>query len=401
MKTRLSARALQVEGSKTIALTMKARDLRKQGIDIAIFGSGEPDFNTPEHIIEAAFQAMKEGQTRYTPAGGITELREAIAHKLKVENGLDYAPSQIVVSAGAKHSLTNIFFAVINPGDEVIIPVPAWLSYWEQVKLAGGKYTLVPTRKENAFKLTAEELEKAITPQTKVLILNTPGNPTGSVYSREELRQLADVCVKHDLLVISDEIYEKLIYDGAEHVSMASLGQEIFDRTIVVNGFSKAFAMTGWRMGYAAASKEIAKAMDDMQSQMTSNPTSFVQYASIAALEGSMAPVEAMVCEYDKRRITMVELLKKIPGIDCLTPQGAFYVFASIEGLIGRKAFGKTIKNDEDFSNMLLEHAHTLVVPGSSFGAENYVRLSYATDMDTIVDGIQRIHDFVTKQVAL
>jgi aspartate aminotransferase len=400
MKTRLSQRAQQVEGSKTILLTMKARDLRKQGIDIAIFGSGEPDFNTPDHICEAAYQAMKEGHTKYTPAAGIMELRQAISKKLKEENGLDYQPNQIVVSAGAKHSLTNILFSLLDPGDEAIIPVPAWLSYWEQVKLAGGVPVLIKTKKENEFKMTAEELQAAITPKSKFIMLNSPGNPTGSVYTRAELEQLADVCVKNDLMVISDEIYEKLIYDGEEHVSIGSLGPEIFERTIVVNGFSKAFAMTGWRMGYAAAPTEIAKAMDNMQSQMTSNPTSFVQVASIAALEGSQEPVELMVKEYDNRRKKIVEMLQEIPGIECPTPKGAFYVFPSVEGLIGKEAFGETINNDEDLSRLLLEKAHILVVPGSSFGMDNYIRISYATDMDTIVEGMRRLKDFVVNHVS-
>jgi aspartate aminotransferase len=400
MKTRLSQRGQQVEGSKTILLTMKARDLRKQGIDIAIFGSGEPDFNTPDHICEAAYRAMKEGQTKYTPAAGIIELRQAISKKLKEENGLDYQPNQIVVSAGAKHSLTNILFSLLDPGDEAIIPVPAWLSYWEQVKLAGGVPVLIKTKKENEFKMTAEELQAAITPKSKFIMLNSPGNPTGSVYTRAELEQLADVCVKNDLMVISDEIYEKLIYDGEEHVSIGSLGPEIFERTIVVNGFSKAFAMTGWRMGYAAAPTEIAKAMDNMQSQMTSNPTSFVQVASIAALEGSQEPVELMVKEYDNRRKKIVEMLQEIPGIECPTPKGAFYVFPSVEGLIGKEAFGETINNDEDLSRLLLEKAHILVVPGSSFGMDNYIRISYATDMDTIVEGMRRLKDFVVNHVS-
>ena len=400
MNTRLSQRALQVEGSKTIFLTMKAREMRKQGRDIAIFGSGEPDFNTPDHICEAAYQAMKEGHTKYTPAAGMMELRQAISKKLMTENSLDFSPNQIVVSAGAKHSLTNIFFSLLNPGDEAIIPVPAWLSYWEQVKLAGGIPVFIHTQKENEFKMTAEELEAAITPNSKFVLMNSPGNPTGSVYTKEELNRIAEVCVKHDLMVISDEIYEKLIYDGAEHISIGSLNQDIFERTIVVNGFSKAFAMTGWRMGYAAAPLVIAKAMDDMQSQMTSNPTSFVQIASIKALEGTMEPVTHMVTEYNKRRLKIVELLKEVPGLDCPTPQGAFYVFPSIEGLIGKKALGEVIENDEVFCRLLLDQAHVLAVPGSTFGTDHHIRLSYATDMDTIITGVQRIRDFVVNHVS-
>jgi aspartate aminotransferase len=395
LKSRLSQRALQVEGSKTIQLTMKARDMRKQGINILIFGSGEPDFNTPAHICEAAYKAIKDGQTKYTPAAGIMELRQAICDKLRIDNGLHYKPNQVIVSGGAKHSLTNIFFALLNPGDEAIIPVPAWLSYWEQVKLAGGIPVLIKTKRENEFKLTADELEAAITPKSKFVMINSPSNPTGSVYTRQELEKLAEVCVKHDLMVIADEIYEKLIYDGEEHVSIGSLSQEIFERTIVVNGFSKAYAMTGWRMGYAAAPVEIAKAMDDMQSHMTSNPTSFVQVASIDALTGSQEPVQEMIEEYDQRRKRMVQMLNEIPGVECSMPKGAFYAFPNIEGLVGKQAKGEIIHNDEDLSRLLLEQANILVVPGSSFGMDNYIRFSYATDMETIVKGMKQFREFV------
>lgn len=400
MNSKLSDRAARVEGSKTLELTMKARDMRKQGMDICIFGSGEPDFDTPKHICEAAFSAIHEGQTKYTPAGGIMELRQAISDKLWEENGLKYLPTQIVVSAGAKHSLSNIFFTILNPGDEVIIPVPAWLSYWEQVKLAGGMPNLIKTKPENEFKLTPEELEINITDRTKMVLLTSPVNPTGSVYTRSELEKLAEVIVKYDLMVISDEIYEKLIYDGEEHVSIASLGQDIFERTIVVNGFSKAFAMTGWRMGYAAASPEIAKTMFDIQSHLTSNPTTFVQIASIEALKGSQEPVEKMRNEYDLRRKRIVELLREIPGITCPMPKGAFYVFPSVEGLIGKRAFGVTIDSDDTLCQLLLEHAQILIVPGSSFEMKNYVRLSYATDMETIEEGMRRFKEFVVQHVA-
>jgi aspartate aminotransferase len=400
MKSKLSLRAQQVEGSKTIQLTMKARDLRKQGINVLIFGQGEPDFHTPAHICEAAYKAIKEGHTKYTPTAGIMELRQAISEKLREDNGLHYQPDQVIVSSGAKHSLTNIFFALLNPGDEAIIPVPAWLSYWEQVKLAGGVPVLIQTKGENEFKLTSEQLEAAITPKSKCVMINSPGNPTGSVYTREELEKLAEVCVRHDLIVIADEIYEKLIYDGEKHVSIGSLGQDIFERTIVVNGFSKAYAMTGWRMGYAAAPVEIAKAMDDLQSHMTSNPTAFVQVASIDALTGSQESVREMVEEYDRRRNRMVQMLREIPGLECSMPKGAFYAFPGIQGLIGKRAMGETISNDEDLSRLLLEHANILVVPGSSFEMKNYIRLSYATDMKTIEKGMNQFRDFVVNHVS-
>jgi aspartate aminotransferase len=400
MNSKVSLRAQQMEGSKTIKLTMKAMDLRKQGINVLIFGQGEPDFPTPAHICEAAHKAIKEGHTKYTPTAGIMELRQAISEKLRVDNGLHYEPNQVIVSTGAKHSLINIFFALLNPGDEVIIPVPAWLSYWEQVKLAGGVPVLIQTKGDNEFKLTPEQLEAAITPKSKCLMINSPGNPTGSVYTRKELEKLAEICVKHDLIVIADEIYEKLIYDGEKHVSIGSLGQDIFERTIVVNGFSKAFAMTGWRMGYAAAPLEIAKVMDDLQSHMTSNPTAFVQFASIDALRGSQEPIREMVEEYDRRRIRMVQMLREIPGLECSMPKGAFYAFPSIQGLIGKQAMGETIGNDEDLSRLLLEHANILVVPGSSFEMKNYIRLSYATDMKTIEKGMNQFRDFVVNHVS-
>jgi aspartate aminotransferase len=400
MNSKVSLRAQQMEGSKTIKLTMKAMDLRKQGINVLIFGQGEPDFPTPAHICEAAHKAIKEGHTKYTPTAGIMELRQAISEKLRVDNGLHYEPNQVIVSTGAKHSLINIFFALLNPGDEVIIPVPAWLSYWEQVKLAGGVPVLIQTKGDNEFKLTPEQLEAAITPKSKCLMINSPGNPTGSVYTRKELEKLAEICVKHDLIVIADEIYEKLIYDGEKHVSIGSLGQDIFERTIVVNGFSKAFAMTGWRMGYAAAPMEIAKVMDDLQSHMTSNPTAFVQVASIDALRGSQEPIREMVEEYDRRRIRMVQMLREIPGLECSMPKGAFYAFPSIQGLIGKQAMGETIGNDEDLSRLLLEHANILVVPGSSFEMKNYIRLSYATDMKTIEKGMNQFRDFVVNHVS-
>jgi len=400
MGSRLSHRAQQVEGSKTLDLTMKARDMRKQGIDICIFGSGEPDFNTPQHICDSAYEAMKLGVTKYTPAAGLMELRQAISEKLSQENGLDYKPNQIIVSSGAKHSLSNIFFALLNPGDEVVIPVPAWLSYWEQVKLAGGVPVLFKTKKENDFKITSDELESAITGKTKIVLLNSPVNPTGAVYTREELEKLAQVCVDHDLMVISDEIYEKLVYDGEEHVSIASFGKDIFDRTIVVNGFSKAYAMTGWRMGYAAAPAEIAKAMDDIQSHLTSNSTSFVQIASIDALKGSQEPVNEMKEEYNRRRIRMVEMLQDIPGVECPMPKGAFYTFPGIKGLIGKKAMGETITDDDVLCKLLLEHAKILVVPGSSFEMEDHIRLSYATDMATIEEGLKRFKEFVVNHVS-
>ena len=399
VKEVLSKRVHQIDSSPTIALTMKARELRKQGIDISIFGQGEPDFITPDHIIESAYRAMKDGYTKYTPVPGILELREAISAKLMQENGLQYSPEQIVVSSGAKHSITNMMFAVLDPGDEVIIPVPGWVSYAEQVKLTGAKPVLVKTDNSNDFKLTAEELTSAVTPNTKLLILNTPGNPTGSVYTKAELEDIAEVCLRHNLLVMADEIYEKLIYDGQVHVSIGSLSQEMLERTVTINGFSKAFAMTGWRMGYAAAPLEIAKAMNKLQSQMTSNAASFIQIASIEALQGPFEPINEMIAEYDKRRKLMVGYLQDMPGIECSYPKGAFYVFPGVQGLFGKKYNGIEITDDEQLTDLLLEYAHILVIPGSSFGMPGSIRLAYATDETTIIQGMEKLKDFVAKLV--
>ncbi|RFU70304.1 pyridoxal phosphate-dependent aminotransferase [Peribacillus saganii] len=396
VKTVLSQRAREIESSPTIALTMKARELRKQGIDISIFGQGEPDFTTPDHIIESAYRAMKGGYTKYSPVPGYPELRKAISEKLKSENSVDYSPEQIVVSSGAKHSITNAMYAILDPGDEVIIPVPGWVSYWEQVKLTGAKPILVKTKSEREFKITADEIRAVLTEKTKLLILNSPGNPTGSVYTREELAKIADLCVERDLLVMSDEIYEKLIYDNAEHISIASLSEEIQARTIIINGFSKAYAMTGWRMGYAAAPLEIADAMNKIQSQTTSNATSFVQIASMEALQGPQEPIAEMIEEYDKRRKLMVQLLQDIPGVECSAPKGAFYVFLCIQALIGLKYNGEQITDDECLTGLLLEIAHIQVVPGSSFGMPGYIRFSYATDMETIKSGMGKLKQFVT-----
>ncbi|HLF93787.1 MAG TPA: pyridoxal phosphate-dependent aminotransferase [Planctomycetota bacterium] len=393
-KSVLSRRASEVEESVTLAMTAKANAMRDQGIDVISFSAGEPDFDTPEHIKKAAADAMARGQTKYTPASGLLPLRKAVAAKFQRDNGLAYDPSQIVVSCGAKHSLYNVMQAVLEEGDEAIIPAPYWVSYPAMVKCAGATPVIVTTDEKNGLKMTAEQLRKAITERTKCLILCSPSNPTGMVYTAAELKAVADVCVEKDLLVISDEIYEKLVF-GVPFASIATARPEMKERTVVVNGASKAYAMTGWRIGYAAGPKEIMTAAGRMQSQSTSNATSIAQYATIAALEGDQACVETMRVEYAKRRDYIVGRLRKIPGVACGEPQGAFYVFPRVSALYGKKFQGKAITGSVAMSETLLEKAHIATVPGSGFGADEYIRLSYATSMEKISGGLDRLEKFV------
>ena len=393
-KSVLSRRASEVEESVTLAMTAKANAMRDQGIDVISFSAGEPDFDTPEHIKKAAADAMARGQTKYTPASGLLPLRKAVAAKFQRDNGLAYDPSQIVVSCGAKHSLYNVMQAVLEEGDEAIIPAPYWVSYPAMVKCAGATPVIVTTDEKNGLKMTAEQLRKAITERTKCLILCSPSNPTGMVYTKAELEAVADVALKRDLLVISDEIYEKLVF-GVPFASIATARPEMKERTVVVNGASKAYAMTGWRIGYAAGPKEIMTAAGRMQSQSTSNATSIAQYATIAALEGDQACVETMRVEYAKRRDYIVGRLRKIPGVACGEPQGAFYVFPRVSALYGKKFQGKAITGSVAMSETLLEKAHIATVPGSGFGADEYIRLSYATSMEKISGGLDRLEKFV------
>lgn len=393
----LSRKGKAIAPSITLSIDAKAKQMKADGIDVVGFGAGEPDFNTPAHVIEAAIKAMNEGQTRYTPAAGTDALRKAICKKLQRDNNVTYEPSQIVVSNGAKHSLFNVFQAICNPGDEVILPAPYWVSYYEMIRMADAEPVLVETSFESNFILDAAAFEKAITPKTKALVLNSPSNPTGTVYNREQLQAIADVAVKHDILVISDEIYEFLIYDNTEHISIASLGEEIKERTIIVNGVSKAYAMTGWRVGYTASNKEIAKIMANYQSHATSNPNSIAQAASIAALEGSQDELKAMVAEFAKRRVYMVERLNSFKGVKVFMPKGAFYVFADISGVFGKKCGDKQINSAMDFAAALLECEQTAVVPGEAFGDKKYIRLSYATSMNNIIKGLDRIEAFINR----
>ncbi|NLW16654.1 MAG: pyridoxal phosphate-dependent aminotransferase, partial [Firmicutes bacterium] len=373
----------------------QAKQMAADGIDVISFGVGEPDFDTPAHIRQAGIDAINSGFTRYTAASGIVDLKKAICEKFERDNGLTYTPDQIVVSNGAKHSLYNALQVLVEDGDEVIVPVPYWVSYTEMVKLAGATPVLVEAKEENDFKLRVEDLEVVVTAKTRALILNSPSNPTGMVYNEAELQAIADFCLKHDLFVISDEIYEELVYDGIKHYSIATVEPKIKDFTIIVNGMSKAFAMTGWRIGYTASHADIAKAMGSLQSHSTSNPNSIAQKASVAGLTGSMEPVHAMVAEFAKRRDFMVERVNQIKGLSCRKPQGAFYVMANVKELMGQTIGGEKIQDDLQLASVLLNKAHVAVVPGTAFGAPGYMRLSYATSMEKIKEGLDRIDQLI------
>ncbi|MDO7786201.1 pyridoxal phosphate-dependent aminotransferase [Desulforamulus aquiferis] len=394
---RLAERAAGISPSPTLSIDAKAKQMKASGVKVISFGVGEPDFDTPEHIKEAAIEAIKGGDTRYTPAGGTLKLKQAIIEKFRRENGLEYQANQIVVSVGAKHSLYNAFQVLCQPGDEVILPAPYWVSYLEQIKLSGAEAIIVQTREENGFKLTPEELRAVITPKSRVFLLNSPSNPTGGVYSREELAALGDVLLENNLTIVSDEIYEKLMYDGLEHVSIASISPELKENTVVINGVSKAYAMTGWRIGYAAAPAPVAKAITDLQSHSTSNPTSIAQAASVAALNGPQEPVAAMVVEFVKRRDYMLERLNAIPGVTCPKPGGAFYLYPNVSSYFGKVYQGTPVNNATDMANLLLEVAEVAVVPGIAFGGDDFIRLSYATSMENIKEGIDRIEKFLSE----
>ncbi len=393
----LSERAMQIKPSPTLQIDAMAKAMKKEGRDIISFGVGEPDFDTPENIKEAAIKAIRDGFTKYTPVGGIDELKEAIIEKFKRDNGITYKKSEILVSCGAKHSLYNIAQSLINDGDEVIIPVPYWVSYPDQVLLNGGIPVFLKTREEDSFMMMPDDLRRAITPRTKAIIINSPSNPTGQIYREDILREIADIVVEKNIYVISDEIYEKLLYDGLRHISIASLSEEIKKRTIVVNGLSKSHAMTGWRIGYAAGSEDIIKAMTDIQSQSTSNPTSISQKAALEALRGPQDFTEMMVKEFDKRRRFIVDELNSIEGITCSMPLGAFYVFPRVSSLYGRGDGSRKIMNSQDLSMYLLEEAGVAVVPGIAFGDDNYIRLSYATSMENIKKGMERVKEAISR----
>lgn len=393
---RITKRAAAIAPSLTLEITAKAKQMKSQGISVVSFGAGEPDFNTPAPILFAAQQAMEQGFTKYTPASGMLELKQAIAQKLEKENGVSYSANQIVVSNGAKHSLYNAMQAIVEDGDEVIIPAPYWLTYPELVKLCNGVVVSVSTRVENDFKITAEEFEDAITPKTKAIIINSPNNPTGAVYSKEELYALAEVAVKHNIFVISDEIYEKLIYDGKEHVSIATHGEEMKNLTIIINGMSKAFSMTGWRIGYLAAPSDIVAAINGMQSHETSNPCSIAQAASVAAFQMGDDFIAEMRAVFDERRIYAVNRIRAIKGLDCIVPQGAFYIMVNVSAFFGKTVDGITIDGSLSFANVMLNRG-VAVIPGKPFEADDYVRLSYAIDKAEIEIGLDRIEKFANE----
>ena len=381
----LSSHAVQLTPSLTLAIDSKAKAMRAEGLDVCGFGAGEPDFDTPEHIKEAAIKALQDGFTKYTPSAGIPELRTAISEKFAADNQVIYKPNQVIVSNGAKQSCYNAILACCEPGDEVIIPAPYWLSYPDMVKLVGADPVIVQTKASNSYKMTAEEFENAMTPRTKMVILNSPGNPTGAVYTRDEIEKIIEVALTEDIFILSDEIYEKLIYDDASHVSPASLSKEAYDLTITVNGFSKAYAMTGWRLCYLGAPEEIAKVIDSLQSHSSSGPNSFAQKGAVAALKGSQQCVSDMRDELNVRREYMYERLAAIPNVTTVKPLGAFYMLADIS------KFGLSSTN---FADRLLSKAEVAVVPGVAFGDDKTVRLSYATDLETIKTGLDRIEQF-------
>jgi aspartate aminotransferase len=387
----ISQRARNLVPSATLAITATARRMCAEGIDVISFGAGEPDFDTPAHIKEAAIQAIREGFTKYTATGGIDELRDAVVTKMKRDNGLSYARNQVLISCGGKHTLYNIFQALLDPGDEVIIPAPYWVSFPEQVKLCGATPVYVHAKEQEGFRVHRKLVEPLVTPRTKILLLNSPSNPTGAALTRQELEGLAALAVEKDLCILTDETYEALVYDGYQHVSIASLGDQVYARTIIANSLSKAYAMTGWRVGYAAGPANVIKAMDGLQSQMTSNPTSIAQRAAVAALIGDQAPTHRMREEFAKRRRYIVDRLNAMPNITCQSPEGAFYVFPNVSGTYGKRFKDKALTNSTEASAFLLEAARIAVVPGVEFGSDEHVRFSYATSMAQIESGMDRM----------
>lgn len=395
----LASRLSKIKPSPTLAVTAKAAELKAKGLDVIGLGAGEPDFDTPENIKAAAIEAMKKGETKYTPVDGTPKLKAAIVQKFKKENNLNYETSQITVGNGGKQVLFNALFATLNEADEVIIPAPYWVSYVDMVMFADGVPVVIEATAKTNFKITAEQLESAITPKTKWFILNSPSNPTGAAYTKEELRALADVLLKHPhVYVMSDDIYEHVIYDGFKFYNIVEIEPKLYERTFIANGVSKAYSMTGWRIGYGAGSKELIKAISVIQSQSTSNPSSISQAAAVEALSGTQDFIEPNNATFKRRRDLVVKLLNEIKGISCVTPEGAFYVFPSCEGVIGKKTpEGKLIKDDSDFSEYLLEHALVAVVPGIAFGLKNYFRISYATSDVNLEKACARIKDACEK----
>ncbi|MFT8871180.1 MAG: pyridoxal phosphate-dependent aminotransferase [Sporolactobacillus sp.] len=388
---KLADRVAAITPSSTLAITAKAGELSAQGFDVVGLGAGQPDFNTPNYIIEAAIQAMREGKTKYTPTAGLLELKQAIAGKLRRDQGFTFAPSEIIVGNGAKHVLYLLFQALLDPGDEVLIPAPFWVSYPEQVKLADGVPVAISTTEKQQFKITVNDLERTCSPRTKALILNSPSNPTGMIYTKDELKPIAEFCLSHGILIISDEIYEKLVYNNHTFYSIAQLSDAVKANTIIVNGVSKSHAMTGWRIGYAAGNAALIKAMTTVASHSTSNPTSISQYAAIAAYNGSQDSIETMRKAFEKRLNTVYPRLTALPGLTCVKPQGAFYLFANIRGTYEACGFHSAA----EWTSALLEEEKVAVVPGAGFGAADYVRLSYATSLEQFETALDRIERFI------
>ena len=386
-----------VHASTTLAVGSLAKQMKEDGYDVIRFGTGEPDFNTPDNINMAAIAAICDGKTKYTPAAGIPALRKAIAKQLQDDCGLSYDYTQIVVASGAKHSVYIALAAITNPGDEIIIPAPFWVSYYEMVKMTGGVPVIVTAGEESGFKVTASQIEAAITDKTKCLMLNNPSNPTGMIYSKDELKSIAEVCVKHDLYILADEIYYKLIYDGIEFTSIASLGDEVKERCLLINGVSKSYAMTGWRIGYCAANKQLAKIMSNYLSHSTGAPSTISQWAAVEAINGPQQSCEEMRKAFEERRDYIVQRMNSIPGVSCIKPNGAFYVMMNIEKLIGRTLGGKLITNDDDFAVAFLESAYVATVPCSGFGMKNFIRWSYAASMDNIKEALDRLEKFLAQ----
>lgn len=397
MNSRVAKKMLTLSPSLTLAISAKAKAMKQAGESVVSFSVGEPDFNTPDPIVEAAKAALDNGHTKYTPSSGLLPLRKAICEKFKRDNGLDYEPSQIIVSNGAKHSIFNACYALLDEGDEVIIPEPYWLTYPEVVKVCGGVPKYLSCKKENKYKFSAEELKAAITPKTKLLIFNSPSNPTGAVYGEEEVRAIAAVCEEAGIFVLADEIYEKLCYNGVKPFSIAKVSEKMKDLTITVNGVSKTYAMTGWRVGYLAAPKDVAKAIDSFQSHATSNACSISQYATIAALNLPEAEIEKMVRVFEQRRAKLLSLIAEIDGVKAIEPDGAFYVMLVVGGLYGKNYHGKTIENSIDFADALLDAEKVATVPGVSFGADDCLRLSYSLSEADIEEGLKRIKRFVSE----
>ena len=393
----LSTIAQAVQASTTMAIDALFKQMKADGVDVIGFGAGEPDFNTPDEIKAAGIAAIENNVTRYTPAAGTVELRKAICARMLADCGISYQPNQVVATNGAKHAVYLALRALVNPGDEVILPAPYWVSYYELIKMVGGVPVVVTATEAEHFKLTADKLEGAITDKTKAIILNNPSNPTGMMYSREELETIADLCVRNDLYVIDDEIYYSLVYDNKKFVSLASLGEEIKERTILVNGVSKSYAMTGWRIGYACANDQVAKVMANYVSHSTGSASSISQKASVTALTAPQDKIEEMRREFEARRNYIVERMNQIPGVSCIRPEGAFYVLMNLEQLIGRTIHGVEITNDDVFADAFLKYGLVAVVPGSGFGAPNFVRWSYAASMENIKEGLDRLEKFLAE----